>query len=565
MFKPSLSAAAAVMFASGAFAGPTFRTVAVSGAQAPGQAQGVLFSFLSDPRINDAAAVMFWADLIGPGVSSANEGSIWSDRSGSLVMLLQEGQNTGQSPTSVWAAIPRPAFNSAGRLGLTGTLSDPVDPNQTVNMGIYAEDVTAALVKIAREREPLPPPAASGNWTNLPVTNLSDGGAVAFHANRGIGIWTAAPGQTPGRVIQTGDIPPGASGLFLDFIDMPAQSGLLVFRGSLRDVPAAGAEPVGWGLWTADGTNLVNIAKTDTLAPGTDAGFTALALQPTVNAQGQAAFWGRVGGLGVGAMNDEGIWSAQGQVVNLRIREGTPAADCEPGVMYGAIAEHPALNDSGVMSFTAHLTGAGVTTTNNSGVWKLGGKSIQLLAREGSQVPRLPQGVEFAGFSEPAVNSAGQVAFLARLRGPGVTTSNSQAMFVTDRAGLVYPLVRTGDAFSVGGQPRVIDEIVFDSEASGSGHAQFADTAAGGTAIFKLVFRDPVLPPAQAFSSGIFTGSLWCLIDVDGSGALNINDFVAFQNAFAAGDLRACDFLANGALDINDFIGFLNAYAAGCQ
>ena len=559
-----LIAATAASLASSALAGPTFRTVAISGAQAPGQTLGVQFSYLSDPRINDAGAVLLWADLAGPGITSANEGSIWSDRSGTLVMLMQEGQNTGQSPTSVWSAIPRPAFNSAGRMALTGTLSDPVDPNQAVNMGIYAEDATPALVKIAREREPLPPPTG-GNWTNLPVTTLSDGGAVAFHSNRGLGIWTASPGQVPARVVQTGDTPPGAPGLFLDFIDMPAQNGLLVFRGSLREFPASGAEPIGWGLWTADGTNLVNIAKTDTLAPGTDAGFIALALQPTINAQGQAAFWGRVWGLGVGAINDEGIWSAQGTIVNIRIREGTPAAGCEPGVVYGAIAEHPALNGNGVLAFTAHLTGAGVTASTNSGVWKLGGKSIQLLGREGSQAPRLPQGVEFAGFSEPAVNSAGQVAFLARLRGQGVMPSNSQAMFVTDRAGLVYPLLRTGDAFTVGGQPRIIDEIVFDSEASGSGHSQFADSAAGGTLIFKLVFRDPSLPPSHALSSGIFTGSLGCLADVDGSGALNINDFAAFQNAFAAGDLRACDFLGNGALDINDFIGFLNAYAAGCE
>ena len=51
---------------------------------------------------------------------------------------------------------------------------------------------------------------------------------------------------------------------------------------------------------------------------------------------------------------------------------------------------------------------------------------------------------------------------------------------------------------------------------------------------------------------------------MDASGSLTVNDFIAFLNRFAAGDLAACDFSGNGLLDVNDFIGYLNAFATGC-
>ncbi|MCW5757471.1 MAG: PQQ-binding-like beta-propeller repeat protein [Phycisphaeraceae bacterium] len=54
-----------------------------------------------------------------------------------------------------------------------------------------------------------------------------------------------------------------------------------------------------------------------------------------------------------------------------------------------------------------------------------------------------------------------------------------------------------------------------------------------------------------------------CLADFDGDGELTIFDFLAFQNAFAAGDLRA-DLDGDGSLTLFDFLAFQNAFAAGC-
>ncbi|MFI4892165.1 MAG: PQQ-binding-like beta-propeller repeat protein [Phycisphaerales bacterium JB060] len=54
-----------------------------------------------------------------------------------------------------------------------------------------------------------------------------------------------------------------------------------------------------------------------------------------------------------------------------------------------------------------------------------------------------------------------------------------------------------------------------------------------------------------------------CYADFDGDGSLTIFDFLAFQNAFDAGDLAAdCD--GDGSLTLFDFLCFQNDFDAGC-
>ncbi|MFI4915174.1 MAG: GC-type dockerin domain-anchored protein [Phycisphaerales bacterium JB060] len=54
-----------------------------------------------------------------------------------------------------------------------------------------------------------------------------------------------------------------------------------------------------------------------------------------------------------------------------------------------------------------------------------------------------------------------------------------------------------------------------------------------------------------------------CRTDLDGDGELTIFDFLAFQNAFDAGDPIA-DFDGDGEFTIFDFLGFQNEFDSGC-
>jgi hypothetical protein len=54
-----------------------------------------------------------------------------------------------------------------------------------------------------------------------------------------------------------------------------------------------------------------------------------------------------------------------------------------------------------------------------------------------------------------------------------------------------------------------------------------------------------------------------CIADFDGNGVLDLFDFLAFQNAFDAGELEA-DLDGDGVLTIFDFLAFQNEFDAGC-
>jgi WD40 repeat protein len=54
-----------------------------------------------------------------------------------------------------------------------------------------------------------------------------------------------------------------------------------------------------------------------------------------------------------------------------------------------------------------------------------------------------------------------------------------------------------------------------------------------------------------------------CSADMNGDGSLNIQDFLAFLTAYAAGSPQA-DFTGDSLITIADFLSFLSAFAAGC-
>jgi len=86
------------------------------------------------------------------------------------------------------------------------------------------------------------------------------------------------------------------------------------------------------------------------------------------------------------------------------------------------------------------------------------------------------------------------------------------------------------------------------------------------------VYPDATTGGAIALDPGQFPESIvWtipiglpCRADFDEDGQLTIFDFLAFQNAFDAGD-PAADFDGDGELTLFDFLAFQNAFDAGCE
>ncbi|MCA9278039.1 MAG: hypothetical protein H6815_04535 [Phycisphaeraceae bacterium] len=84
---------------------------------------------------------------------------------------------------------------------------------------------------------------------------------------------------------------------------------------------------------------------------------------------------------------------------------------------------------------------------------------------------------------------------------------------------------------------------------------------------YRVYLGDSAGVPTPGYEAGFVTLS-WmmesmCYADCDGSGGLNIFDYICYGNEYAAGNAYAdCD--GSGSLNIFDYICFGNAYAAGC-
>ena len=124
----------------------------------------------------------------------------------------------------------------------------------------------------------------------------------------------------------------------------------------------------------------------------------------------------------------------------------------------------------------------------------------------------------------------------------------------------------TGDAIQIGAGLGVVASAIggMDFAPSGrlyivtaGGKLYLVDTATGlaGPILGDLPFSVSALAAIPEAT---------CYADCDGNGALDIFDFLCFQNSFVAGEPYACDCDPDPACDIFDFLCFQNAFVGGC-
>jgi len=164
---------------------------------------------------------------------------------------------------------------------------------------------------------------------------------------------------------------------------------------------------------------------------------------PALNDAGQTAFYAGLIGAGVDSTNNSGIWSEGSGSLAFVARTGDQAPGTPSGVNFSDLRTRLVMNDAGQTAFSARLTGSGVDTSNASGIWSEGSGSLALVARTGDQAPGLPSGVNFNALPDPpALNNSGQTAFWAFLRGPGTETSES---IWSEGTGSLELVARRGD------------------------------------------------------------------------------------------------------------------------
>ena len=89
--------------------------------------------------------------------------------------------------------------------------------------------------------------------------------------------------------------------------------------------------------------------------------------------------------------------TAHAAAVRTVALSGQQAPGTPSGVNYSGFT-FPVLNDAGQTAFNASLSGSGVDSTNEQGIWSEGSGSLALVARNGNQAPGTPSGVNYVGF-----------------------------------------------------------------------------------------------------------------------------------------------------------------------
>jgi hypothetical protein len=207
---------------------------------------------------------------------------------------------------------------------------------------------------------------------------------------------------------------------------------------------------------------------------------------------------------------NQGVFSyAPGGAQFFVARKGAPAQDAGGAEFRAFTGVSTSAEDKIV--FRATLGGTGVTASNNEGLWSNHSGAVHLIARENDQAPGVATGVVYASFvnfwclTPPTLN--GQVLFLSRLRGPGVGLGNDLALFLQFGNGPPELLLREGDPAPDCGDARIgtiqrvaASSLTFDSAPyavlctlvrSGSAINQALYT--GNTGLSKSTLRLPFL------------------------------------------------------------------------
>lgn len=190
------------------------------------------------------------------------------------------------------------------------------------------------------------------------------------------------------------------------------------------------------------------VALTGDSAQGTGPGVTFNTFgKPVLNEAGQTAFRGFVVGTEVDGSNNGGIWSEGGGVgLEMIAREGSAAPGMPEGTNFESF-EDPVLNNIGQTAFRSELTGSAVTSSDDSTLWSEGrGLGLELIAREGGSAPDTPADVNFSQFSDPVLNDSGRVAFRSFLAGGGVSFSDAVGIWSGVGSSSLALVARAGDA-----------------------------------------------------------------------------------------------------------------------
>ncbi|MCH8042671.1 MAG: tandem-95 repeat protein [Planctomycetes bacterium] len=157
-------------------------------------------------------------------------------------------------------------------------------------------------------------------------------------------------------------------------------------------------------------------------APGTEPGTTiAVLFSYAIGSGGNVVLYGWMAGPAITGDNQFGIWSEIDGRLELALRKGDPAPGTAPGVVIDSLGS-PVVNRAGQIATWVRLKGPGIDSSNNEAIWTNSTGEPRLLAQIKAPAPGLPDGEVFKEFDEESVRLTDDdvTAFAASVEVPGI-------------------------------------------------------------------------------------------------------------------------------------------------
>jgi hypothetical protein len=546
---PAAGAAFAIAFAAfhahSAFAGVSFRVVAITGQPAPGTP--LTFAAPFDPRFDENRTVSYWARLAGAGVTPANDGSIWSERTDPATLVSREGNTAPGTTTGVISGISSLSLTPDSRAVFAASIAEGA-PTTPTNVGVFAEDAALSLGLAYRE-----PPSTFRIQGPLSIADSGDAiwSESTLIRSSARGILADASTPVPGAGT---DLPAGSVFRRFGAPAIDPASGAIAFRAAAGIQPAT--DTWSYGLWSdrSGPLDLVEVQgrQAGDRPPGET--FAKLSNQPAISPDGAVFFWAGLQGGTLAPPLDNGVFvSRPGDPLRCIAFAGEPLFS-HPDLTFAGFAQDMSASDDGRVSFLAHLAGAVTNATNSAILATDAADNALIVARAGDVVPGTTLDVRFGVLSAPRSGGAGNLAFSSTLSGADVTPATSRALFATNATGSLEQIVRTGTAFTVApGDVRTIRSFSFD-------HAQ------AGRRQMMLDGGLPLLTFTLSFTNNtraVVVATLVCPADFNSDGTVDFFDYLDFVQAFSEEDPRA-DLDHNGQVDFFDYLDFVTSFDSGC-
>jgi hypothetical protein len=483
------------------------RVVAYAGQQAPGMPAGVEFDEIgqafSTPRIDGQGRVVFAGATRNPNLT-LGPGGIWTERSGALAAVVRQNDPApGTSSTFTGVSLTTAlAVNKSGhtvfRSGLSGG-----------NFG-YFTDRTGTLTNIASE----------GLMTSFGPLTSFDGSEPMLVDDSGRTTFVAYVDAETGILLK--EVTGGPGIVAVEGMDTLEDHRFKIVTGSPFDLNAMTGQGYVLGKTSLEGKNnntmytqglyrdssgvYAAIQLNLTPGPGEAANYASFD-DPAMNNAGQTVFEATLSGPSVTDATNHGIWYLTTGAPTRLMRDGTQAPGEAAGVNFsnalGEVNAAPVINGAGKVLFHYGLTGPGVTTANDLGLWAGTPGNLTKVVREGDPAPGLGAGATFTSIlsSGRAINAAGQVAFYAFFNAPG---GAGAGLFAQNSAGVIQLIARTGQTIQIApGDVRTIETLEIFTPPTGNqdGRATFFNDQ--GYLAFRATFTDGEETDAILVSDGV--------------------------------------------------------------